>query len=149
MFGIFKLIYLLPCTGKCVQKLVKFSSTIEMQKEDYWKSLFGMKMFKNYQKIILRQLEKEAYAGRKTPNPLLFSADGSTTHRLLDRAQGERPMVVNFGSCTCPVFMARLQEFGEIVERFGDVADFVTVYIEEAHPTDEWSFKVNKQGTNS
>lgn len=120
-----------------------------MQKENYWKSLFGMQMFKSYQKIILRQLEKEAYVGRKTPNPLLFSADGSATHRLLDRAHGDRPMVVNFGSCTCPVFMARLKEFGEIVERFGDVADFVTVYIEEAHPTDEWSFKVSKKKTTT
>lgn len=114
-----------------------------MEKEDYWKSLFGMKMFKSYQKIILRELQKEAYTGQKSPNPVLFSVDGSTTSKLLDWTRGDRPLVVNFGSYTCPVFMARLREFGEIVDKFSNVADFVTIYIEEAHPIDEWSLKVN------
>ena len=143
VFGIFKVIHLCPCADKALQKLVKILSTIEMQKEDYWKSLFGVQMFKAYQKIILRELQKEAYAGHKTPDPLLFSVDGSTSQRLLESARGSRPLVVNFGSCTCPVFMARLREFGEIVEEFSSIADFLTIYIEEAHPTDEWRLKVN------
>ncbi|KXJ22422.1 type I iodothyronine deiodinase [Exaiptasia diaphana] len=142
-FGIFKVIHLLPFTDKAIEKLVKILATIEMDKEDYWKTLFGMKMFKTYQKIILRELQKEAQTGQKSPNPLLVSVDGSTTYKLLDWTCGDRPLVVNFGSCTCPVFMIRLCEFGEIVDRFSNVADFLTIYIEEAHPMDEWSLKNN------
>jgi hypothetical protein len=85
---------------------------------------------------------KEAEKGRPTPNPSLVSLDGSKYFQLLDFARGSRPLVVNFGSCTCPVFMERLQQFGEIVEEFSSVADFLTIYIEEAHPTDEWKLKV-------
>ena len=38
--------------------------------------------------------------------------------------------------------MAKLRQFNEIARDFTDVADFVVVYIEEAHPTDGWAFKV-------
>lgn len=39
--------------------------------------------------------------------------------------------------------MAKLRDFGEIVHDFSDVADFVIVYIEEAHPSDGWALKNN------
>lgn len=35
--------------------------------------------------------------------------------------------------------MAHLPKYNEIVQSFGKVADFVTVYIAEAHPLDEWA----------
>lgn len=142
-FGLFKLLYFLPFAHNLIEAMIRKLSTIEMQKEDYWNGLFGWKMFNTYQKLILRELQREAYLNRQTPNPLLASVDGNTTHRLLDWARGSRPLVVNFGSCTCPVFMARLQQFGEMVEEFSNIADFLTIYIEEAHPIDEWRFKVN------
>ena len=59
-------------------------------------------------------------------------------------ARGSRPLVVNFGSITCPVFMKRLEEFSQIAKQFGDIADFLLVYIEEAHPSDGWAFKVSR-----
>uniref|UniRef100_A0A3Q3MN48 Iodothyronine deiodinase n=1 Tax=Mastacembelus armatus TaxID=205130 RepID=A0A3Q3MN48_9TELE len=42
---------------------------------------------------------------------------------LLDFESSDRPLVVNFGS---------------LVEDFSDVADFLLVYIDEAHPSDGW-----------
>ena len=39
--------------------------------------------------------------------------------------------------------MLRLEQFNKVIARFGRFADFVIVYIEEAHPTDGWSFKNN------
>ena len=38
--------------------------------------------------------------------------------------------------------MAKLRDFGEIVHDFSNIADFVIVYIEEAHPSDGWALKV-------
>jgi ribosomal protein L14 len=38
--------------------------------------------------------------------------------------------------------MATLQDLDVIVREFADVADFVIVYIEEAHPDDGWKFEV-------
>ena len=54
-------------------------------------------------------------------------------------------LVANFCSWTCPVFRARVKEFLNlgIVREFSDVADFLTVYVEEAHPSDGWAFEVS------
>lgn len=51
--------------------------------------------------------------------------------------------MVNFGSCMCFVFMKRLCEFGEIMVDFGDVVDFLVIYILEVYLMDGWVFKVN------
>ena len=39
--------------------------------------------------------------------------------------------------------MAKLETFKKCVTDFEDIADFVTIYIEEAHPTDGWAFNNN------
>lgn len=39
--------------------------------------------------------------------------------------------------------MVKLRDFGEIVRDFSDIADFIIVYIEEAHPSDGWALKVS------
>lgn len=38
--------------------------------------------------------------------------------------------------------MASLQTLGSLVKEFAEEADFVIVYIEEAHPDDGWKFEV-------
>uniref|UniRef100_A0A3Q0T3F8 Iodothyronine deiodinase n=1 Tax=Amphilophus citrinellus TaxID=61819 RepID=A0A3Q0T3F8_AMPCI len=57
--------------------------------------------------------------------------------RLLDFESSDRPLVVNFGSAT-PPFISHLPAFRQLVEDFSDVADFLLVYIDEAHPSDGW-----------
>ena len=39
--------------------------------------------------------------------------------------------------------MADLQNFNNLVRRFSDDADFVVVYIAEAHAADGWAFETN------
>ncbi|KAK6179413.1 hypothetical protein SNE40_011779 [Patella caerulea] len=39
--------------------------------------------------------------------------------------------------------MAKLRKFNEIVRDFATECDFLTVYIEEAHPADGWCFSNN------
>uniref|UniRef100_A0A8W4FB78 Iodothyronine deiodinase n=1 Tax=Sus scrofa TaxID=9823 RepID=A0A8W4FB78_PIG len=53
------------------------------------------------------------------------TVDGAECH-LLDFANPERPLVVNFA-------------FSKLVEEFSSVADFLLVYIDEAHPSDGWA----------
>lgn len=64
--------------------------------------------------------------------------DGAECH-LLDFASPERPLVVNFGSATWPPFTSQLPAFSKLVEEFSSVADFLLVYIDEAHPSDGWA----------
>ena len=37
-----------------------------------------------------------------------------------------------------PPFVGQLESFGKAIEKFGGDADFVIVYISEAHAADEW-----------
>ena len=39
--------------------------------------------------------------------------------------------------------MSNLDAFNEVVSEFGSVADFITVYISEAHPLEAWQLKDN------
>jgi len=40
--------------------------------------------------------------------------------------------------------MAEINEFLDIVPKYVDVADFLVVYIQEAHPLDKWHFDFEK-----
>jgi len=39
--------------------------------------------------------------------------------------------------------MAKMEHFKKVASTFASFADFLVVYIEEAHPSDGWSFKDN------
>ena len=42
--------------------------------------------------------------------------------------------------------MRELPEFVQVVDEYKDVADFITIYTEEAHPLDAWSVPNNPYG---
>lgn len=146
-FSIFRLVQLFPCTQWMVLELMNKVATIKMRQEDYWQSLFSRPMFESMRSSILLELQKSVQAGNLAPDPHLFAVDGKSRGQLLDFCKGNRPLVVNFCSWTCPVFRARVGDFLSIVREFSDVADFLTVYVEEAHPCDGWAFKVRKKNS--
>ena len=39
--------------------------------------------------------------------------------------------------------MAKLQDFRQLASEFAEVAEFAFIYVEEAHPSDGWYFKVS------
>uniref|UniRef100_A0A3B3S772 Iodothyronine deiodinase n=1 Tax=Paramormyrops kingsleyae TaxID=1676925 RepID=A0A3B3S772_9TELE len=76
---------------------------------------------------------KQVKLGGEAPNSKVVKVPGSSDQRrslgsrmddechLLDFESSDRPLIVNFGS------------------EFSDVADFLVVYIDEAHPSDGWA----------
>lgn len=136
---------LLPCTKWIVVKLMQMIATITLPTEVYWHSLFTWPMLKTLRNVILLELQKSARIDHPAPNPSLISTDGLSHCRLFNFCKENRPLIVNFGSWTCPVFRTRVGEFLNIVQEFSDVADFLTVYIDEAHPSNGWAFKVSSK----
>ena len=138
--------------------LLKIGSTIPFVKEriqtfeerhllvpyqNFWDTYGSNKMLKVILKIVLGDVKKTARLGTPAPNCKLVSTDGKEC-RLLDFARGSRPLVVNFGSYSWPPFFINLMNnFTKVVRDFEDVADFLIVYICEAHPTDEWRWNVS------
>lgn len=146
LFGAFvflSILRLLPCTKWIVVKLMQMITTITLPTEVYWHSLFTWHMLKAVRTSILQELQNSARINHTAPNSSLVSLDGLSYYRLRSFCKGNRPLVVNFGSWTCPVFRNRVGEILNLVQEFSDVADFLTVYIEEAHPSNGWAFKVS------
>lgn len=109
----------------------------------YWESLFSDQMFQNVWHSVALDLRKKIKQGHEAPNSPVVSLSGKHCFPLLKMAKPGRPLVLNFGSCTCPIFMSQLDEFQKMAQDFSQVADFCVVYIEEAHPSDGWALKAS------
>ncbi len=73
---------------------------------------------------------------------------GGESIRLSDRI-GKKPVVLVFGNFTCGPFRSIYPTVEAVRERQNDKADFLMVYVREAHPTDGWAMKSNeKAGVN-
>ncbi len=54
-----------------------------------------------------------------------------------------KPVVLEFGSYTCPVFRRKVDDVEELRREFGDAVRWVMIYTKEAHPTDGWVVPMN------
>jgi hypothetical protein len=52
----------------------------------------------------------------------------------LKELRAKRPVVLIFGSMTCPPFKKQLSNVDEVYQTFRDRAEFLMVYVREAHP---------------
>jgi thyroxine 5-deiodinase len=59
---------------------------------------------------------------------------------LASLMRSERPLLLNFGSCTWPPFLSQLSKFIDLQRELSHAVDFAFVYLEEAHPTDGWMY---------
>src|SRR5215467_12709024 len=71
-------------------------------------------------------------AGEPAPDFSAESLDGEIV-RLADY-QGEKNVVLVFGSATCPMTAATLGELNALYDEFRDEVEFLFVYVREAHP---------------
>lgn len=142
-FSIGKVFKRISCLKATIITVFDAIATEQLPPETYWNTLFGVEMFQHVWHSVKLDVTKKVGTGKRAINsPVVSLADGKY-HQLLDFAQSKRPLVVNFGSSSCPVFVRRLQTFNELFTEFKDMADFAIVYVEEAHPKDGWAFEVN------
>src|SRR5260370_105435 len=76
------------------------------------------------------------------PEAGVVALDVVTNHAIGERTH-KRPLVLVFGSFTCPPFRRQVGDVVQIYNDYKERADFLTVYVREAHPTDEWQMKSN------
>jgi thiol-disulfide isomerase/thioredoxin len=80
--------------------------------------------------------------GQTAPDFDLPTLDGTSRVRL-SSLRGVKPVVLIFGSYTCPPFRREIAAVQQVVERYGDRASFFFVYVEEAHARDVWPLASN------
>lgn len=68
--------------------------------------------------------------------------DGEVT---LSKALGSKPVVLVFGNITCGPFRGQAGNVEKLYRRYKDRANFLMVYVREAHPTDGWKMSSNER----
>ena len=70
--------------------------------------------------------------GVEAPNLILHTLDGEEVN--LSEYIGKEPIVLEFGSYTCPVFREKHESLERLFTEYGDRATFFLIYSIEAHP---------------
>jgi alkyl hydroperoxide reductase subunit AhpC len=82
--------------------------------------------------------------GQVAPNFVLKTVDGQGKVELSKRI-GPKPVVLVFGNFTCGPFRGLYPEVELVHQRWKNDADFVMVYVREAHPTNGWKMSSNER----
>ncbi len=80
--------------------------------------------------------------GDTAPDFTLKTPDGKETYTL-KKFLGTKPTVLLFGNFTCGPFRALYPDVDTIYQRHKDEANFLMVYVREAHPTNGWAMESN------
>ena len=62
------------------------------------------------------------------------SGDHLTNHNVF----GDKPVLLIFGSMTCPMTASAAPSVQELYDEFGDHVDFIMLYVREAHPGENY-----------
>ncbi|APZ90506.1 deiodinase family protein [Fuerstiella marisgermanici] len=76
------------------------------------------------------------------PDFELQRQDGTGRIRLSSLI-GDKPIVLVFGNFTCGPFRSMYPTIEAVKQRHADMANFLMVYVREAHPSDGWAMKSN------
>ncbi len=82
--------------------------------------------------------------GDQAPDFALRSPDGKNSFRLAE-LRGVKPVVLIFGSYTCPPFRDVYPTLERLHQSYGKHVAFYYVYIREAHAEDGWKLPRNKR----
>jgi tetratricopeptide (TPR) repeat protein len=82
--------------------------------------------------------------GAVAPDFTLLPPSGDRRVRLSE-FRGKRPVVLVLGSYTCPKFRLQAPVLNALYERYHDRAEFLLVYIREAHGAGSWQSTINRR----
>lgn len=144
LYTIGNIVKYIPCFKRMIIKKMNRKASIVMPLENYYHTLFSWSLIQTLWKYDKYELNKTSKVGRVAPNPPLVAGEkGQSEVHLLNLVKGSRPLVVVFGSCTCPVIMAKLDQMLDVHREFANIADFIMIYVQEAHPNDGWKMEVS------
>ncbi len=78
----------------------------------------------------------------RAPDFCLKTQDGKRTI-CLSELRGTKPIVLVFGNFTCGPFRSMYPLVDDLKQRYQDKAEFLAVYVREAHPADGWRMGSN------
>lgn len=142
MFALGNTLLRLHCARKITAAIMNRAAGVVLPEDLYMSSLFTKAMMKCLWEHSTLDMRKTAFYGQKAPNPLLVDPNTKEEKQLSKSVDVQRLQVLAFGSYTCPVFRLKFKELRTLADEFHSVADVSVIYIDEAHPSDGWAFKV-------
>ena len=128
----------LTCVILCLMTIPKLGDILQRQIPGNFSLLVDRTTFQRHLNNFIREVfYRTAIAGKPAPNAKLMNLKTKEFSYIHDLGRKGRPLVLNFGSCTWPPFIAALGEFRRVLETFSDVADFVIIYTSESHTADD------------
>jgi tetratricopeptide (TPR) repeat protein len=103
------------------------------------------------ERATVTRLQQEAAARGGGPGinelaPDFELADVATKKKVrLSDFRGKTPVVLVFGSYTCPNFRSSADALKALYQQYGDRVPFFLVYVREAHATDNWQSTRNER----
>ncbi len=88
-------------------------------------------------------LQEGPTPGEMAPDFTLPTLDGKGAFSLSSLV-GEKPTVIVFGNYTCGPFRSMYPGVEPVAKRFGGQANFLFVYVREAHPCNGWCMSSNE-----
>jgi peroxiredoxin len=82
--------------------------------------------------VAVADVDRGVTAGDDAIDVPLYTLDGEIVQLADLWASG--PIVVEFGSITCPIFTKKVEAMDALAEKYADGVDFYVVYTREAHP---------------
>lgn len=98
----------------------------------------------NRAEAMKRRNREATRPGDPAPDFALQTLDGKQTVRLSE-FRGKKPVVLIFGSYTCPPFRDVYPKLEALHQRYGEKVAFFYIYIREAHPEDGWKMPRNQR----
>jgi peroxiredoxin len=107
---------------------------------------WGPKRRFDYLRAILTQdvgtFSEGPQVNEPAPDFALKTHDGKGPIRL-SSFRGTKPVILTFGSITCPPYRQRFPGVEALRQRYGNSVEFLAVYIREAHAADGWVLEGN------
>lgn len=144
MFVFCTLLYQLPMLKEKLEKLLAVNTGMEKHLISFRGQLFSRTMYTSIVYTYYLDFNKVALVGNEAPNSSIYDSN-SNEYLVLDIVPDDRFLVILFGSCSWPAVMDMVRFFEDASSEFGQVAEFIVVYIEEAHPVGRWELNVRKK----
>lgn len=91
----------------------------------------------------LGSLQSGPEVGQAAPDFTLQDIEGNDV--TLSKALVDKPLVLIFGNFTCGPFRSQAGNIEQLASRYQDRANFLLVYVREAHPKDGWWMLSNQR----
>jgi len=135
--------YLLILIFTTLFVMTNYDTVLASSRDDYPKGSMKGSDFSEFDEGPMHDMFGGPQKGQEAPDFTLTTIDGKIIS--LSSYIGKKPVVLEFGSYTCPVFREKNPSMEKLHSKYGNDAAFFIIYVTEAHPSGDPSPYTGKE----